>query len=60
MRKVDSSEQQIDWCREQQRAAQEHRRPGHSCDHPQCHPENNLRWLLDSFAEEIELNETQN
>lgn len=46
---------QIDWCREQQRAAHEHMRTGHSCAHPQCHPENNLRWLLDAFGEEMAL-----
>lgn len=46
---------EIDWCRSQQRDALEHMQPGHTCDHPQCCPENNERWLLDAFAEEIEL-----
>jgi hypothetical protein len=43
----------IAWCRDQQMQAHKHRRKRHRCDHPQCTPENNLRWLLDSFAEEI-------
>lgn len=65
--KVAFSPSQIDWCRKQQRAALEHMRPvivcighgawlmPHCCDHPQCCSENNERWLLDAFAEEIEL-----
>lgn len=48
---------QIDWCRRQQIAALEHirRGPDCGCGHPQCCPENNIRWLLDAFGEEIEL-----
>jgi hypothetical protein len=45
--------QQIEWCRQQQAAAHEHMAPGHSCDHPQCCPSNNLQWLLDTFGEEL-------
>jgi hypothetical protein len=44
----------VDWCREQQRAALEHMSHA-ECDHPQCTPQNNRQWLLDSFAEEIEI-----
>jgi hypothetical protein len=45
----------VEWCREQQRAALEHMKPDHMCDHPQCTPGNLVQWLQDSFAEEIEL-----
>jgi hypothetical protein len=55
----DYSQRQIEWCREQQRDAIDHMKhvPG-SCGHPQCCPENNERWLLDAFAEEIEISST--
>jgi hypothetical protein len=45
----------VDRCRQQQRAALEHMKPDHSCDHPQCTPSNNRQWLMDAFAEELEL-----
>jgi hypothetical protein len=45
----------IEWCRGQQLAALDHMKPDHKCDHPQCCPENNERWLLDAFAEELEI-----
>jgi hypothetical protein len=44
----------VDWCRAQQRAAHVHIKHG-KCDDPQCTPENNCRWLMDAFAEELEL-----
>lgn len=47
------TEKQIDWCREQQAAALEHLKPGHTCDHPQCRPDNNRQWLTDAFTEEL-------
>jgi hypothetical protein len=67
MHRADCLPQQIDWCRDQQRSALKHMRPvvasighgaslaPHTCDHPQCLPENNERWMLDSVAEELEI-----
>jgi hypothetical protein len=49
----------IAWCRWQQAEAHEHRKPDHTCDHPQCCPENNLRWLMDAACEELELLEAE-
>jgi hypothetical protein len=48
-----SRQRQIEWCRSQQIAAQEHRQPGHACSHPQCTPRNVIQWLEDTFAEEL-------
>jgi hypothetical protein len=43
------------WCQQQQAAALEHMQSGHTCSHPQCTPENNLRWLEDALMEEVML-----
>jgi hypothetical protein len=45
----------VEWCRDQQLAALDHMKPNHRCDHPQCCPSNNQQWLMDAFAEEMEL-----
>jgi hypothetical protein len=55
--RADSS--QIEWCRAQQADALEHMKPDHKCDHPQCHPDNNRRWLMDVLAEELEITYVQ-
>lgn len=45
----------VEWCRDQQRQALEHMASGHTCEHPQCTPKLVEQWLLDNFAEELEI-----